>query len=304
MRDVSKKRKTLRAARAEAIVTCAPETIATITERRVPKGDPLEISRAVAAQAAKQTSQWIPYCHPIAIDFVGVEYEFKEDRLRIEVTVKAVDRTGVEVEAMTAASAAALNCYDMLKMIDRTVEIGGVRLIEKTGGKTDFVETFDETPCAAVVVLSDSISAGKNRDESGRLIVERLREESFEAGEPAVIPDDPEKISELLMKLADEEKVDLILTSGGTGLSPRDHTPEAVRAVIDRDAPGLAEAMRAYGLDRTPNAMLSRGVAGVRGATLIVTMPGSIRAASESLDALFPALRHAVKMLHAQGRSH
>jgi molybdenum cofactor biosynthesis protein MoaC len=304
MRDISKKRKTLRTAIAEAEVLAAPATLQAIRDGAVPKGDPLEISKAVAAQAAKQTSQWIPYCHPIAIDFVGVRYELLADRVKIVVQVKAIDRTGVEVEAMTAAAAAALNLYDMLKMIDATLSIGGIRLIEKTGGKSDFADAFVNPPSAAVLVLSDSIAAGKNRDASGKLIAGRLEAEGLRIVDFTVIPDDQDRIAAHLRLLADETKVDLIVSTGGTGLGPRDRTPEAVAQISDREVPGIAEAMRNYGFERTPYAMLSRGMAAMRGNTLILCLPGSSRGVEESLDGLFPGLLHALKMIRARGRSH
>jgi molybdenum cofactor biosynthesis protein MoaC len=293
----------LRTAKARAVLSLRPETIALIREGRVPKGDPLAVAKVAAIQAAKNTSQIIPYCHPLPVDFVGVEFEIGEGRIEIEVTVKAVHKTGVEMEALTGASVAALTLYDMLKMLDQTMEIAGVQLLEKKGGKSDFRSAFAKPLRAAVVVLSDSVAAGKKSDESGRLISDRLREEGVEVADYRIVPDDKEKIVETLIGFADRDRLDLVVTTGGTGFGPRDHTPEAMARVIEREAPGVVEAARAYGQDRTPYSMLSRGRAGVRGRTLIVNLPGSRKGAAESLDALFPALLHAFKMLRGGGHA-
>lgn len=149
----------------------------------------------------------------------------------------------------------------------------------------------------AVVTLSDRASAGTYADEAGPAIVQRVQAElSAVSVAQRVLPDDPDQLRAELVRLADDEIVDLILTTGGTGLSPRDTTPEATRAVLDREIPGIAEAIRAGGLKHTPRAMLSRGIAGLRGQTIIVNLSGSPRAVGEQLDVLIPVLEHAVEM--------
>jgi molybdenum cofactor biosynthesis protein MoaC len=304
MRDISHKQTTLRTARARATLRVAPATIAVLREDRAPKGDPLPVARVAAIQAAKNASQLIPYCHPIALDWVGVEFEIAEASIEVEVAVKAIQKTGVEMEALAGAAAAALTIYDMLKPIDETMEIAGVRLIEKTGGKTDWRKKPPRPPRAAVVVISDSVAAGKRQDATGAAIAERLVAEGLEIAVREIVPDEPEEIVALLHRLADEEKLDLVLTTGGTGLSRRDRTPEAMQRVIEREAPGIVEAARAHGQVRTPLAMLSRGRAGLRGGTLIVNLPGSSRGAAETLDALFPALHHALRIARTSGGGH
>jgi len=302
MRDVSRKSTSLRSATATAVVRACPETIERIRVRDLPKGDALEVARVAAIQAAKDTSRIIPHCHPVAITHVAVEYEWGADSVIVRASVKAIDRTGVEMEALTAASVAALTIYDMVKMLDDRVEIEAVKLIEKKGGKSDFQDGLDRPVRSGVLVASDSVSAGKAEDSSGPLIEARLREEGFEVIERRVIPDDRAQIVEVLKHFADTLHVDLVLTTGGTGLGPRDRTPEAMSEVIEREIPGIAEALRTHGGQRTPFAMLSRGRAGVRGQTVVINLPGSERGVAESLDALFPGLRHAFRMLW--GESH
>lgn len=153
---------------------------------------------------------------------------------------------------------------------------------------------------AAVVTLSDKASVGLRADASGPALQTLLRELGAVAGDPLVIPDDQEGIEATLAALADSGEVDLILTTGGTGLAPRDHTPEATLAVADRLAPGFAEAMRAASLTVTPRAMLSRAVSVVRKRTLIINMPGSPKACREQFAVIAPTLDHAVETLRGE----
>lgn len=301
MFDVSHKTRNARMAKAQASLLVRPETINRIRERQIPKGDPLEVAKVAAIQAAKNTAQIIPYCHPLPIDHVAVEYELASDRIEVMVTVKAIYKTGVEMEALTAASVCALTLYDMLKMLDDSMVIREVRLIEKRGGKSDLGAVGSRTPRAVVVVMSDSISRGEKTDLSGVLIADRLRAEQVEVIDRIVIADEPAAIEQTLIRCADEMRVDLIVTTGGTGLGPRDHTPEVMARVIEREAPGIAEAARAHGQERTPLAMLSRGKAGIRGKTLIVNLPGSPRGVAESLDAVLRPLLHAFPMMDGGG---
>jgi cyclic pyranopterin monophosphate synthase len=301
MIDVSHKSTTLRSAIAEAGLTCKPETIARVREGSVPKGDPLPIAKAATVQAVKRTYDLIPYCHPVPVDYVNVEYEIDDTSITAKVTVKAVAKTGMEMEAMTGASIAALTIYDMLKMIDESMEITGVRLLEKSGGKSDFGEKYAGKLRAAVLVMSDSVASGKKKDSSGLMIKERLEKEGVQIDDYRIIPDERDEIADVLRNYADEMKLDLVLTTGGTGFSPRDCTPEAMELIMDREIPGIPETIRTYGQRRTPYSMLSRGKAGIRANTIIVNLPGSRKGVAESLDGLFPGLLHSFKMLWMQG---
>ncbi len=301
MLDISHKATTLRTAVARAALRLSAGTAERIRSQSLPKGDPLPVARVAGVQAAKHTPQLIPYCHPIAVEFVGVEFALTEEQLVATVTVKAVAKTGVEMEALTAASVAALTLYDMLKPVDEGLAITEVVLVSKRGGKTDFRDSFTRPLRAAVVVLSDSVAAGSKGDQSGRLMVERLQAEGMEVAEYVILPDDQEQMRRTVARYCDECALDLVLTTGGTGLGPRDTTPEAMAALIEREVPGVAEMTRGYGQARTPRAMLSRGRAGVRGKTLIVNLPGSRGGVAESLEALFPGVLHAFHMLWGEG---
>ncbi len=301
MRDISNKTKTARSAQAQAILKVSAETVTLVREGKAPKGDPFPVAKVAAVQAAKNTSQIVPFCHPIPIDYVDCRFELGPDTIRITTEVKAIYKTGVEMEALTAASVAALTLYDMLKPVDKSMEIAGVTLIEKRGGKSEFTDSRSVLLRAAVVVISDSVAAGNRKDTSGLYIVERLREKGVEVVDYKVIPDDQKIIEETLISYADSQKLNLVITTGGTGLSKHDVTPEAMRSVLEREIPGIVEAARVHGQNRTPLAMLSRGKAGARGSTIIVNLPGSKRAVEESLDAILPGLLHAFSMIRGEG---
>lgn len=150
----------------------------------------------------------------------------------------------------------------------------------------------------AVITISDSVSSGKSEDKSGPAVIARCRELGWEIKSSLVIPDDPPSIREQLRELADSGRLDLILTTGGTGLSPRDSTPEATMAIADRLIPGFAEEMRRKGMEKTPRAILSRAVAAVRNKSLILNLPGSPKGAVDSLDALADLLPHSIAIIH------
>jgi len=145
-----------------------------------------------------------------------------------------------------------------------------------------------------ILTISDKGSRGEREDTSGPQLQAMLSEQGFSVVAYKIVPDEITIIQETLRAWADEEKIDLILSTGGTGVSPSDRTPEATRAILDREIPGIGEAMRQASLQKTPNAILSRGIAGIRKNSLIINLPGSKKAARENLEAVLPALQHAI----------
>jgi cyclic pyranopterin phosphate synthase len=303
MVDVGSKPVTARRAVAAATVRMRPDVLATLVGAGGPKGDAFVTARLAGIGAAKRTAELIPLCHPLPLDRVEVDLapDSSAGTVEIRAEVAATARTGVEMEALTAASVAALTLYDMAKALQRDIVIESVRLLEKSGGRSgDFAADAPAEPAiheAVVVTCSNRSAAGEREDESGPSLVAALRDAGFDVSpEPVIVRDDEADIAALLARLADAGHR-LILTTGGTGLTPTDVTPAATRRVIDREAPGLAELMRAAGTAHTPMAALSRGVVGARGRTLIANLPGSPRGATESLEALLPVLRHAIDQL-------
>ena len=300
MFDVSNKPESLRTAIARAIVNMSPETITLIHEGKSPKGNIFEAVKFSATMAAKRTWELIPYCHPIPIDSIKVDVSLTECCVEVIVEVKNVAKTGVEMEALTGASVGALTIYDMLKPVDEMLSIESVKLLKKSGGLRTFYESYDTSLRAAVLVTSDS--RDQKQDKSGKIVSDRLISNGFSIIEYKVIPNNSELIESELKRFCDELKLDIVITSGGTGVGPRDVTPEATKKVLEKELNGISESVRTFGQQRTPFSMLSRGVAGIRGTSLIINLPGSVRAVSESLDSLFPGIMHIFKML--KGHKH
>jgi molybdenum cofactor biosynthesis protein MoaC len=296
MVNITHKSNTLRQAIATAVVQVSSQlTIDAINNKAVPKGDIFEFARAAGLLAIKKTSDVIPDCHPLPIEYAAITYHIEDLSLQIFVEVHTIYKTGVEVEAMHGAAITALTIYDMLKPIDKNVEIGTVKLLSKKGGKTDFKNEEANTIKVAVLVCSDSIAAGKKEDTSGKKIIEKLKAINIDVSLYEIVADDIMKIQTKAMQLCDAD-FNLVLLTGGTGLSARDVTPEAIKPLIERNIPGISEIARNYGQQRMPYAMLSRSVAGFIKNTLFITMPGSVSGVNETMDALFPQVLHIFKL--------
>ena len=198
---------------------------------------------------------------------------------------------------MHSASVVALTMYDMLKPIDKNVEISTIKLLHKKGGKSDYGNKEVRDLAVAVMVCSDSVSSGKKEDRAGKVISDKIKNLGLAISNYSIIPDEVLDIQNTINKLC-AQKTDLLIITGGTGLSNRDVTPEAVIPLLDRRIPGIEEAISSYGQDRTPYAMLSRSVVGFKGNTLIMALPGSTAGAGESMDAVFPSVLHLFKILN------
>ena len=297
MIDISSEISTQRIAVAQAVVKVSvQETIDTIRQQKVPKGDLFEMAKTAGLLGVKKTADLIPECHPMPIEYTAISYEVKGMEIRILVEVKAIYKTGVEMEAMHGASVVALTMYDMLKSVDKGVEIQSIKLVEQKGGKSNFRDKPVKALKAAVVVCSDAIITGRKGDTAGKAIVKKLKESNVEVEHYEIIPNEMALVQEKA-KHHSSRHLDVIIFAGGTGSSARDVTPEAIIPLLDRQIPGIMEAARNYGQQRTPYAMLSRGIAGVMGNSLILVLPGSTNGARETMDALFPSLLHIFRTL-------
>jgi len=302
MVDITFKQFSLRKAIARATLTVSQsETMDAILTKRVPKGDVLEMAKTAGLFAVKKTSDVIPDCHPLPIEFTAVRYTLSGLDIHIEVEVHTIYKTGVEVEAMHGASVVALTMYDMLKPIDKGIVIRDIALQEKKGGKSDLKKDLNPDLRAAVIVCSDSISKGSKEDRAGKRIIEELEKHQVGVSDYLIIPDEKEIIAEKVKQFV-SARLNLIILTGGTGLSKRDQTPEAILPLLDRRLPGVEETIRHYGQQRTPYSMLSRSVAGMMGDSLVLALPGSTNGAGESMQAIFPAILHVFKV--ASGARH
>ncbi|WP_298553174.1 bifunctional molybdenum cofactor biosynthesis protein MoaC/MoaB [uncultured Algibacter sp.] len=297
MVDITHKSTTLRTAIAQAVVKVSKiETIQAIENDTVPKGNVFAMSKAAGLLGVKRTPDILPDCHPLPIEFTGIEYVTNGLEITILFTVKTIYKTGVEVEAMHGASVVALNMYDMLKPIDKGIEIHAIKLLNKKGGKSDFTDKFRKDLRAAVVVCSDTISAGHKEDKAGKAIINKLEECDVKISEYVIIPDEVDAIQQKA-KSYQKQGIDMVIYTGGTGLSGRDVTPEALLPLLERRIPGIEEAIRSYGQERMPFSMLSRSIAGTIGDTLVLALPGSTNGAKESMEAIFPAVLHVFRIL-------
>jgi molybdenum cofactor biosynthesis protein MoaC len=292
MVKITHKSNTLRKAIASAVVMVSSEkTITAIKEKQVPKGDVFEFAKVAAMFAVKKTSDVIPDCHPLPIEFTQVSFNINQLSIEITVEVHTVYKTGVEVEAMHGASVAALTLYDMLKPIDKHIEIRAVKLLSKEGGKSNYTLKPGQLIDAAVIVCSDTVHQKKAEDKAGLSVIDRLRSFQIDTRHYTVIPDEADAIKEQI-KTNTHGKIQLLIFVGGTGVSPRDITPDIIKPLLDKELTGVMEQARRYGQDRMPYAMLSRSVAGFIGDTLVLTLPGSTKGAMEYMDALFPQILH------------
>jgi molybdenum cofactor biosynthesis protein MoaC len=294
MVNITHKSNTLRKAVAVAnVMVSLQETIRAINEKRVPKGDVFSFAKVAALFAVKKTDTVIPDCHPLPVEFTDVRFSVHDLCITLEVEVHTIYKTGVEVEAMHGAAVAALTLYDMLKPIDPHIEIQQIKLLSKSGGKSDRKNT--EAINAAVVVCSDSISQQKATDKAGLAVVDKLKQLQINTLHYTIIPDEVTTIQNTIHEFVNKN-IELLIFVGGTGVSKRNVTPDVVKPLLEVELPGIMEQARSYGQERMPYAMLSRSVAGFIQNTLVLTFAGSTGGATEYIDALFPAVLDALSI--------
>jgi len=292
MKNVGMKPESYRVAEAQAILHAPAHCIQLLRDGNTEKGDALKTARIAGILAAKRTDELIPLCHPLPIYRADVEYDLQDDHVVIFTTVETIGPTGVEMEALTAASLAGLTLYDMLKPHCEPEELclDQCKLLKKKGGKSHFKRTLRQPVSAAVIVLSDTVAAGRKPDTAGKSVVETLTEAGFDPIHYQILPDEADQLKALVLELT--QSYACIMTVGGTGIGKRDITVDTLEPLLERKLDGLMEAARSFGQKRTPYAAMSRGVAGFIDRSLVVTLPGSRGGASESMAAILPALVH------------
>ncbi len=297
MVDVTDKINALRIAKAEGMIFMKHETIAAIQDDELPKGNVFTTAKIAGIQAAKKTAELIPMCHQLNLSYVDIEFSIMPDHISIRSTVKTKEATGVEMEALSAVSNAALTIYDMCKSIDKTMVVKDIQLLEKEGGRSTYSTEY--RPKVGVITLSDSVSAGKNKDVSGPLLIEGFIGSGCNVDHQKVLPDGSEELVPLINDWIDDG-VELIVTTGGTGLGERDLTIKVLDGMFDSKLPGVEQALHAYGRNKVKTAMLSRLTAGVIKDTIVICLPGSKGAAKDALNVLIPTIFHSFHMIKGE----
>lgn len=314
MVDVGGKPVTRRVATAEGRLDTTAEVVALVQGDALKKADVLPTARIAGISAAKRTSELIPLAHIVPLDAVSIDFGFEARAVTIRATVSTTARTGIEMEALTAVAVAALTLHDMVKAVDPAAQTGGIRLVEKRGGKRGIwrADAAGDPPAdaaaephrapgagaaspaahrAIVLVASTRAAAGEAPDTTGPVIADWLRARGFDAPDPVVVAD--ADIADAI-RGAVAGSPTVLITTGGTGVNPGDRTPEATLAVLDQELPGVAEAIRAAGRAATPTAALSRARAGIAGRTVLVNLPGSRGGVADGLAVLDDLLPHLV----------
>ncbi len=319
MIDVGRKRPTRRRAVASGSIKMSANAFEHIKNSTLPKGDVLALAEAAGMMGAKKTPELIPMCHTLPMDQVTIHCSLNEADKSVSVYCQAAAfaKTGVEMEALAGVNIALLTIWDLTKGVEPNLEIGGIKLLVKTGGKSGVWTNPEGIPDwlaeqlpsaqvlsgmkACILVMSDRASSGDYEDKSGELLMDLLGEAGATLGQKRIIPDDAKTIAQNLRDICANEKPDLLIASGGTGPGPRDVTPEVLSEVCERMLDGLGDYMRAESLHFTDTAWLSRMNAGMCGSTLVVTFPGSPNAVKECWSIIAPFVGNALAKIKKQG---
>ena len=321
MIDVGSKEVTRRRAIAQGKVILTQSSYTALERHENPKGDVLALAEVAGILSAKKTSELIPLCHPIPIDQISLGFELIPARLTVLVRCEVMTsaKTGVEMEALCGLNGALLCIYDLCKAVDPEITITDVRLELKEGGKSGLWRhpqaDSGQTPQigelanrrlnrtlegirATVITVSDRISAGKAEDQSGPTAAAILKEMGCASVDCLIVADEMQDIQATVMNCVGDLGQELVILTGGTGLSPRDFTPEAIEEICDRVIPGIGERLRSAGAAHTAMTWLSRSMGGQVGKSLLIALPGSPSAVEQGLSALADVLPHALHIVN------
>jgi cyclic pyranopterin phosphate synthase len=318
MVDVGAKEATRRRAVARGTIKLSRDAYGAIREKKNPKGDVLALAEIAGIQAVKRVPEAIPLCHSLPIEYARLKFEFSEALAEVTVfcEVGTTAKTGVEMEALAGVNGALLTIYDLSKAVNPVLSISEIRLDVKEGGKSgrwvhpDFQEEDSNhvtTPLwkaelkntrATVLVVSDRCAKAEAQDTSGAKLESYLKMQGAQILKKAIVADEIEKIRSEVLLLSRELSSQILFVTGGTGISPRDVTPEALEPLWTKKVPGIGELLRSSGAQFTATSWISRSEAGMIGNTLVIVLPGSERAVEQALGVLDPILSH---ILHIAG---
>ena len=317
MINVGDKKPTKRKALASGKIYISPKVLEMIQNKTLEKGDVIALAEIAGINGAKSTATLLPLCHPLPLDNIAIKNQIntKDSCIEVFCYVAAFAKTGVEMEAIAGVQAALLCIYDLCKMYGHDLCLSETRLLYKEGGKSHKIcypqylpellsilaenETKTLTSIdSAVLTISDRAFKGVYEDRSGSALQSILESKGSQVIAYTMVPDEESLIIEEIKALVQEKKPQLICTTGGTGVGPRDVTPKAIQELIQYEIPGLGELLRIDGSQHTPFSWLSRSVAGLYEKTLIISFPGNHKAVTqgmEALDSLLPHLLHMIK---------
>ena len=320
MINVGDKQPTKRKALASGKIFIASEILDKIHHKTLAKGDVIPLAEIAGINGAKSTSTLLPLCHPLPLDQVAIKTHINFDDGCVEVYcyAAAFAKTGVEMEAIAGVQATLLCFYDLCKMYGHEMTLSAVRLLYKEGGKSHricYPEYFPEALSilaetdpqtlidlkAAVITVSDRASKGVYEDKSGTILQSKLESEGAKICAYEIVPDNKTQITATIKSIVKKESPAVIFLTGGTGVGPRDVTPEAIKEITQYEIPGLGQLLRLEGSKHTPFSWISRSVVGLYEQSLIVSFPGSTKAVTQGLDALQGLLPHLLKMIKGEG---
>jgi len=311
MVDVSPKSATLRVAQACGRIRMSPNTFTLVRDRKLPKGDALALAEISGITGAKQTALLLPLCHPIPIEKVTVKCIPIEDESSVEVVceVSTTAKTGVEMEALVGTQTALLCLYDLIKMVDPALNIDGVRLNFKQGGKKGGWKHPDYKPAVfskepkifsslevSILIASDRVSKNEAQDFSGPCAQKWFELRGAKIKEISVVPDEKQKLQQSIFESC-ERKIPLVVISGGTGMGPRDVTIGALQELNAKEVKGFGELLRKEGSAHKKTAWLSNSGGYIVNQTLVLALPGSPKAVEEGLMVLEDLLPHALHVI-------
>ena len=298
MVDVSSKQKSFRVAKASATISMNNDTISLIQSNELPKGNVFTTAKIAGIQAAKKTSDLIPMCHQLQLSHIEISFVPSDNYIEIISLVKTKEATGVEMEAITSASVAAITIYDMCKAVDKSMKIGEISLLEKKGGNSGYLDSH--RPKVGIITMSDGVAAGERENISGKILLEKFRSAGCEVKEQISLEDGSRKF-EKTVKSWINSGIELIISTGGTGLSPRDLTIPIAERLFDYRLHGVEQALHSNGRETITTACLSRLAAGVIKQTIMICLPGSTGAVKDGASVLIPMIFHAFHMMKGEG---